>query len=530
MPRPDTARLSAASALGVLGGIALLAAAAPAAAQPAGPRPPAAEPVADPTCSSLAAPGLIAGMTVTSATGMAPAGGGAAYCEVTAVLSPAAGSHIGVVYRLPKQWNGRLVGYGGGGWAGNVALQTVAADIARGYATMQTDGGHPSPAAFDAGWTAPGGKPDAPALTDFSWRGVHQMTVTGKQVAQRYYGRAQDVALFQGCSTGGRMALMEAQRFPEDYNGVVAGAPVYSLRVQLGEIYRDWVFSQAGAALQPANITLIHDAVLAACDDHDGVKDGIVSDPAACRFDPAVLRCKPGQAGASCLSDAQVTAVRRVYAEVKGPGGRVHVYPYSRGSEPGWATFQNVVADPDAAAKARDLALREIMFGDPAFSFAAFDVQRDSAKAEAGAFAKEYEADNPDLKPFLSRGGKLILWHGLDDPGPSPWGTVAYNERMRAASGAQAASGTRLFLAPGVLHCGGGPGPSSMDTLAAVDSWVKTGTAPEQILAVKPKPPAGAPQGPAPFTPMARPVCAYPMQARYDGKGDPNVAASFACR
>jgi feruloyl esterase len=461
---------------------------------------------------------------------MVPVGGGAAYCEVTAVLSPVAGSHIGVVYRLPKQWNGRLVGYGGGGWAGNVALQTVAADVARGYATMQTDGGHPSPAAFDATWTAPGGKPDAAALTDFSWRGVHQMTVTGKQVAQRYYGRAQDVALFSGCSTGGRMALMEAQRFPEDYNGIVAGAPVYSLRVQLGEIYRDWVFTQTGAALPPASIKLVHDAVLAACDTLDGVKDGIVSDPRACRFDPAVLRCKPGQAADSCLSGAQVTAVRRVYEEVKAPDGRVYVYPYSRGSEPGWGSFQNVIADADAAGKARDLALREVMFGDPALSFAAFDVQRDSAKAEAGAFAKEYEADNPDLRPFLSRGGKLILWHGLDDPGPSPWGTVAYNARMRAATGAVAASNTRLFLAPGVLHCGGGPGPSTMDTVAAVDSWVKTGTAPEQILAVKTPPPARGPQPAAPFIPMARPICAYPMQARYDGKGDPNVAASFACR
>jgi len=529
MPRPDTARPSVASALGVLGGIALLAAAAPAAAQP-GPPGPQAQPVADPTCSSLTAPGLLPGMTVTSASGMAPAGGGAAYCEVTAVLSPVAGSHIGVVYRLPKQWNGRLVGYGGGGWAGNVGLQTVAADVARGYATMQTDGGHANPNAFDASWTAPGGKPDAVALTDFSWRAVHQMTVTGKQVAQRYYGRAQDVALFQGCSTGGRMALMEAQRFPEDYNGIVAGAPVYSLRVQLGEIYRDWVFSQAGAALPPASITLIHDAVLAACDTLDGVKDGIVSDPGACRFDPAVLRCKPGQAAASCLSDAQVTAVKRAYDEVKGPDGHTYVYPYSRGSEPGWATFQNVVADPDAAGKARDLALRAIMFGDPAFSFAAFDVMRDSPKAQAGAFAKEYEADNPDLKPFLSRGGKLILWHGLDDPGPSPWGTVAYNARMRAATGAVAASNTRLFLAPGVLHCGGGPGPSSMDTLAAVDGWVKTGAAPEQILAVKPAPFARGPQPPAPFVPMSRPICAYPTQARWDGKGDPNVAASFACR
>ncbi|MEI9890472.1 MAG: tannase/feruloyl esterase family alpha/beta hydrolase [Caulobacteraceae bacterium] len=193
--------------------------------------------MADPACSALATAGLFKDMTVTKA--QAYKLGAGSDCEIVGTISPVAGSKIGVVYRLPKQWNGRVVGYGGGGWAGNVGFGTVAADLNRGYATMQTDGGHPSPAAFDAGWTAPGGKPDEVALNDFSWRAVHQMTVTGKQVAARYYGRPEDKAIFIGCSTGGRMALMEAQRFPDDYDGIIAGAPVYSLRVQLAEIWRD---------------------------------------------------------------------------------------------------------------------------------------------------------------------------------------------------------------------------------------------------------------------------------------------------
>ncbi|HEY4029794.1 MAG TPA: tannase/feruloyl esterase family alpha/beta hydrolase [Caulobacteraceae bacterium] len=511
-------------ALGLLAATGLLAASA-AHAQPGPPQPPP-ETVADPACAALAAPGLFKDMTVTSAQGIRLGAGSA--CEIKATLSPVPGSKIGVVYNLPKSWNGRLVGYGGGGWAGNVAFQTVAADLTRGYATMQTDGGHPSGAAFDASWTAPNGKPDDVALTDFSWRAVHQMTVTGKEVAAKYYGKPQDKALFIGCSTGGRMALMEAQRFPNDYDGIVAGAPVYSFRVQLAEIYRDWVFSQPGAAFRPADLTLVNDAVLKDCDALDGVKDGIVGDPSACHFDPAVLKCKPGQAAGSCLVDAQVVALQHLYGEHKGSDGVVDIYPYSRGSETFWPTFQNTIADPAAAAKARDLDLRAMMFGDPNFSFAAFDPSRDSPKARGSNYAEMYEADDPDLKPFLGKGGKLILWHGLYDQGPSPGGTVAYDERMRAATGSLAASDTRMFLAPGVLHCQGGPGPSQIDWLGAMDGWIKGGKAPEKVTA---RTPAGGPPGaPPPARLMVRPVCAYPAKARWDGKGDPNVEASFACR
>jgi hypothetical protein len=523
MSRLSSALLAATA----LGATALLAAAPAAYAQaPAAPQPPP-ETVADPACQALAAPGLFKDMTVTKA--QAVKLGAGSDCEIVATLSPVAGSKIGVVYRLPKQWNGRLVGYGGGGWAGNVAFQTVAADLARGYATMQTDGGHPSPAAFDASWTAPNGKPDEVAVTDFSYRAVHQMTVTGKQVAAKYYGKPQDKALFIGCSTGGRMALMEAQRFPDDYDGIVAGAPVYSFRVQLAEIYRDWVFAQPGAAFKPADLTLVNDAVLKDCDTLDGVKDGIVSDPTACRFDPAVLKCKPGQAAGSCLSDAQAVALQRAYGEHKGSDGVVAIYPYSRGSEPFWPMFQNTVADAKAAAEARDLGLRAIMFGDPAFSFAAFEPGRDGPKARSGKYAKIYEADDPNLKPFLGKGGKLILWHGFYDPGPSPLGTVAYDQRMKAATGALAGSNSRMFLAPGVLHCQGGPGPSQIDWLGDLDTWIKTGTAPEKVTARTPPARPGAP-APAPAKMMVRPVCAYPAKARWDGKGDPNAEASFSCK
>ena len=516
-------------------GLAALAFAA--SAQGAAAQGPAAQGAAaqDARCSALAEAGRFPNATVSSAK-LAPADAAARtppYCEVTAVLSPVPGSRIGVVYRLPMDWNGKIVGYGGGGWAGNVRLETAAGEIARGYATMQTDGGHPSANAGDASWTAPGGKPNVVALNDYAWRAVHTMTDTGKQVVAAYYGRPQIKAYFQGCSSGGRMALMEAQRFPGDYDGIVSGAPVYSLRTQLGEIYRDWIFAQPGAAITPAQIGLVHKAVLAACDDVDGVKDGIVGDPKACKFDPGALQCKAGQSGDQCLTAPQVTAFRRQYSEVRGPDS-VYISPYSKGSEPGWLFAVNITADPVKAARVRDLDLRTIMFGDPNFSFASFDAMRDSPKARAGAFAKYYEADNPDLKPFLSKGGKLILWHGLDDQLPSPWATVDYYQRVEKATGeALTHADTRFFLAPGVMHCGGGPGANTFDFIQAIDAWVSGGPAPERIVGEHvARPPAGAPPSASapPAAPMTRPICAYPALPRYGGSGDPNDEKSFVCR
>jgi feruloyl esterase len=500
------------------------------------PRPAAAQTQGEAACTALAQPGRFAGATVASARAVAPnpAAKLPAFCEVTATLSPVPGSRIGVVFRLPAQWNGKLIGYGGGGWAGNVRLETAAADLARGYATLQTDGGHPNPNAGDATWVAPGGKVDEVALNDFAWRAVHTMTDVGKQMVVAYYGRPQAKAYFEGCSTGGRMALMEAQRFPDDYDAIIAGAPVYSTRVQLGEIYRDWIFAQPGAAVTPAQVKLVHDAALATCDAADGVKDGIITDPRACRFDPAVLQCKTGQsADETCLTPAQATAFRREYETVRGPDGTPYVFGYSVGSEYGWPAALNLTADPQKAAQARDLQLRAALFDDPNFDFARFDVMRDSPRARATAFAKYYEADNPDLRRFLQKGGKLILWHGLDDQLPSPWGTLDYYQRVQTASGAAAQSGVRLFLAPGVLHCGGGPGANSFDMVAALDNWVEHGTAPERIVGVRvTRPiPGGPPNAPTPAgPPLSRPVCAYPAFPHYTGEGDSNEAANFVCR
>jgi feruloyl esterase len=503
----------AALALAALPQVAAAQAAAPAEAQ----------------CQALGAPGAFANTAVSSAKVVAANGRVPAHCEVVGIASPVPGSKIGVVYRLPADWNGKIIGYGGGGWAGNVNLNTAATDLARGYATMQTDGGHPSPNAGDSTWVAPGGAPDETALNDFAWRGVHTMTELGKQVVARYYGQPQKFAYFQGCSTGGRMALMEAQRFPNDYDGIIAGAPVYTLRVQLAEIYRDWIWTPPGAAITAAQIKLVHDAVLAECDKLDGVADGVLTDPRQCRFEPKTLGCKPGQSGDQCLTPPQVLAFERAYTQVNGRDGTPYIFAYSRGAEPGWTGALNITADPVRAAAVRNLNLRAPMFGDPNFSFATFDPVRDTPVARGGAFAKYYEADNPDLRPFLGH-GKLILWHGLDDPLPSPWGTVEYWGRVQKTVG-PALNNAAFFLEPGVLHCGGGPGVNSFDMVAALDAWVTQGQKPARIVGVKlaaAGPAGAAPAAPAPA--MSRPICAYPALPRYDGKGDANKPESFACR
>jgi feruloyl esterase len=217
-----------------------------------------------------------------------------------------------------------------------------------------------------------------------------------------------------------------------------------------------------------------------------------------------------------------VVALNRVYTGAKGADGRIYAFPYSRGSEPGWSNFQNTIADP--RRQSYDLPLRTVMFGDPDFDFGAFDIARDGPGARARAFAAEYEADDPNLKPFLSRGGKLILWHGLDDAGPSAWATVDYHARIRVATGAPADASVRMFLPPGVDHCGGGPGPSDVDWLGYLDSWVATGVAPQKVTARTDE------RAPPSIERMVRPVCAYPARARYDGKGDPTIETSFTCK
>jgi feruloyl esterase len=448
------------------------------------------------------------GATSASGKWVQEANGLPGFCEVTATLSPVNGSNIGVVYRLPASWNGKVLGLGGGGWAGNVTLQAASEGLRKGYATFQTDGGHADTTIWNTSWAA-----NPEALKDFSWRAVHEMTVAGKKLVAAHYDRQHRRAYFQGCSTGGRMALMEAQRFPDDYDAISAGAPVYSLQVQSSAIFRNQAFARGNGGFSPADLQLAQSAALKACDGKDGVEDGLINDPRQCGWDPAELQCS-GAKTDSCLAPAQVTALRTVYDGAGDGQGDWAMHPLSRGGETGWSMFIGTTGTgADMSYSALD-TLFPIALGRP-INLSAFSVA-DLRALRNTEFGKMYEADDPDLRPFFARGGKLLLWHGENDPGPSPVGTNDY-ARAVLASAPAAAQNMRHFLYPGVGHCAGGPGADQVAVLDALDAWSEGGNAPEVLIGTKAD---GS---------LTRPHCAFPKVARFTGNGNANDPASWSC-
>jgi feruloyl esterase len=309
---------------------------------------------------------------------------------------------------------------------------------------------------------------------------------------------------------------MEVQRYPADYDAVIAGAPVYNLLVQTSAVLRNQALGAPDAGFTAEQLKLVNDAVLAACDAADGLKDGIVTDPRACKWDPASVQCKPGQSGGACLSAGQVKALRTVYAGEKTASGAQAAWPLSRGSEEGWSRFIQTGTTPDATNGGGLGGLRGPLLGDPGFDMTKFSA-KDVATVRSSAFGKAYEANDPKISAFTARGGKLLLWHGWYDPGPSAVGTITYYDAVTKATAA-AKTNVRLYLLPGVYHCGGGPGPDQADWLDALDTWVKTGKAPPTILATK----ANAK--------ISRPLCPFPAQPHYKGSGDADAASSFVCR
>jgi len=433
-----------------------------------------------------------------------------AFCEVSATLSPAEGSSIGVVYRLPETWNGRVLGLGGGGWAGNLTLFAAGEGLQAGYATAQTDGGHPGTDVWDNSWMA-----EPVKIEDFASRTIHEMTVAAKALVATYYGMSPDRAYFQGCSTGGRMAMMEAQRFPEDYDAISAGAPVYTLQVQTSAIMRSNLFQKPGAAFTAEQLGLVNSAVMKACDAKDGLEDGVINNPAACYWDPGELICKPGAARGSCISAVQADVLRTAYSGIRDPNGEWAMLPLAKGGEPGWSPF--IASDGAKLAGINTggiITMGEPLFGDAGFDFAQFKPS-DAAKARSSTFAKAYEAKDPDLSRFIARGGKLLLWHGMNDQAPNYLATADYLEKAEALN-SSTGDHVRFFTLPGVPHCRGGPGASDIDLLAALDQWVDSGKAPDSLAA------KGADD-------MVRKACAWPKVAQYKGSGDGNDLDGWEC-
>ena len=452
-----------------------------------------------------------------------------AHCRVAVTLTPSPDSHIEMELWLPTEtWNGKFLAVGNGGWAGSISTDAMASGLRRGYATASNDTGHKGgSAAFALG------HPEK--LVDFAYRAMHEMAMQSRALIQAFYRRAPQLSYYQGCSTGGRQGMMAAQRFPDDFDAIIAGAPVYNmvhLNVSQVALQVD-MLRNPSRLVPPEKRTLLANAVVAACDAHDGVKDGIVGNPRACRFDPAVLACKtgpsssPGVSAPDCLTAEQVENARSAYAPVTTKSGTV-VYP---GRSPG---FESEWRIPTPGTPLNPLFTdmpRYVGRQDPRWNPMTFDLETDLARAlKNGGLI---EASDPDLARFKARGGKLLLYHGWADPGPAPENTINYYEAVNRTLGGKQDDWMRLFLMPGVGHCGGGVGPDQADFLGAMERWREQGVAPGQIIATRPAGRGGQPPSPDGFggsrTPMSRPLCPHPQVARYNGSGSTDDAKSFNC-
>jgi feruloyl esterase len=430
-----------------------------------------------------------------------------AICRVAATLKPSADSDIKVEVWMPaSDWNGKLESVGNGAWAGSISYRDLATAVTAGYAAASTDTGHTeTTAAFVVG------HPER--LLDFAYRAVHEMTLAAKAITSAYYGKPLARAYFNGCSTGGRQALAEAQRYPDDYDGIIAGAAAnYPTHLQGAQVWTTEMSNQDPAGhLSPAKFVLLHNAVLKACDAQDGVKDSVLEDPRQCHFDPQSLLCK-NEDDAYCLTAPQVEVARKIYA---GPGAAI--FPgLERGSELGWATLSS----PKPMALAAE-TYQYLVFHDPNWDYLKFDRARDFATADK-VIGPIMNSIDPNLKPFFGHGGKLLMYHGWADPGIAPQNSVNYFTSVEDTLGgrSKAADSVRLFMVPGMGHCTGGDGTDNFDKIGTLATWVETNKPPEQIIA------AHKTKGAVDRT---RPLCPYPQTAHYKGSGGTDDAANFVC-
>jgi tannase/feruloyl esterase len=439
------------------------------------------------------------------------------FCRVTAVLKPSSDSHIEMELWLPIEgWNGKFQAIGNGGWAGVITYgsagssgPSLAEALRRGYATASTDTDHQgNNALFAIGRSE--------KLIDFAYRAVHEMTLKSKAILSEFYGQPARLSYWNGCSTGGRQGLMEAQKYPDDFDGIVAGAPAnYQTHLHT------WDLNVAvPALLTPANavpspkLAMLNRAVIAACDAQDGVKDGLLNDPRSCRFDPSTLLCKSTESE-SCLTAPQLESVKRMYAPARTTNGSLIFPGKDPGSEVGWTAIAGGAQPANVS-----LGSFQVAYNDANWNWKTFDVDRDLRVVD-DTVGTIVNAVNPDLSRFKARGGKLILFHGWNDTAISAGNTVNYYESVLSKLGSKQDDWMRLFMAPGMQHCGNGPGPNRADYLTALEGWRESGTPPDQIMA------SHAINN---VVDMTRPLCPYPQLAQYKGTGGTADAASFACK
>jgi feruloyl esterase len=504
-----------------------------------------AAPAAVDMCSSMMSNASLRGLpntTITSAATVSgtftpPGGEGAqpiqalpSFCRVTATLKPSPVSDVKIEVWMPTEsWNGKLQGVGNGGLAGTITYGALAPAIKSGYASVSTDTGH---VASDTTWL-----PNLEKEKDYGYRAIHGMTVAAKAIVQSFYGKAAKRSYFNGCSTGGGQAFGEVQLYPDDYDGVVAGAPQdFPTHLRAADIWEFQALTNDPANHLPkATLALVTSAVLSQCGGKEGAADGFLSsDPRTCRFDPEQLLCKEGQDAATCLTPPQVKAVQTIYAGYVDARTKRQIWPGElRGTEapmgPGAVGWQisgmNGPMPFAGAAQFYSIGVLE----QPDADYHTMDV--DSAVGIAEKKFPFIDHTSTDLEAFTRRGKKLLIYHGLSDPLISPLNTLDYYGSVvetvqtkrhldESAALAETQKSVRVFLVPGMGHCGGGPGVASFDAVSALDQWVEYGTAPEKIVASHMT--NGAPE-------FSRPLCPYPKEAEYSGSGDRAAASNWVC-
>jgi len=446
------------------------------------------------------------------AAGAAPFFTARPFCRVLVTMTPTPDSDIKAEVWLPiADWNEKILAVGNGDAAGVISYQAMAEALGRGYATSSTDTGH-------VGNTMAFALHHREKYVDFGYRAVHEMTVKAKGIVEAFYGTAPVRSYWQGCSQGGRQGLTEAIRYPSDYDGIIAGAPplnymhLHAARLALNRfVHRD-----EGSYIPPAKYELIHRAAVRACDSLDGAADGLIADPLSCRFDPGILLCTNGDAP-SCLTAEQVETARGMYSPITDGSSRRAVSGalLQPGSELGWARLGG--AEPLVNAVE---PFKYVVFGDANWNWRTFSLATDlprALRADEGII----DRTDPNLQPFFDAGGKLLMYHGWADPQVPPLATVAYfNAVLKATSAVRRGTAIELYMEPGVNHCGGGSGADTFDAIGAMEHWDRVGRAPTRITASH-----WSDSG----LDRTLPLCAYPLIAKYEGRGSINRAENFRC-
>jgi hypothetical protein len=467
-----------------------------------------------------------------------------AFCRVKGQIKPTSDSNITLEVWLPASgWNGKFEQLGNGGLAGSINLFLVAAEMKKGFATAATDDGHQG-IPVDASWAT--GHPEK--VKDFGYRAVHETSLKAKQIIAAFYQKSPSYSYFNGCSEGGREAMMEAQRYPEDFNGILAGAAALEwTKLMFAFAWNAQALNNPVSFIPDTKRKAVREAALAACGTQDGVRDDFIKDPLRCHFDPSALACK-GADSDSCLTAEQITALKKIYAGPSDSTGQQISPGYEPGAEdtagiPG-ISFASYVfgASPGASLDAifSSAFFGGFVFGKPGWKFSDLNFDKDIATTE-DKVGSVLNANNSDLTAFRARGGKLLQYHGWNDGSPSPLHSVNYYENVMGKMGGfgKTKDFYRLFMAPGVMHCGSGPGPNlfgnmldfgaandpERNVFTALEKWTEEGVAPDKVIATKYQD-----DNPAKGVEMTRPLCPYPQQAKWSGKGATSNAQNWSCQ